>query len=103
MNNTMTKQKNILFISVILVLLILTIIVVVAKISPYRCCACPPADRYMLYPMSFTLLENHWSQYIDCHCPPEMGCVLSFWVIPIDLIGLVALLSAIFFHRLKKK
>ena len=98
----MTKQKNTLLMSVILVLLILTIIVVVAKISPYRCCACPP-DRYTLYPISFTLLENHWAQYIDCQCPPEMGCVLSFWVIPIDLIGLVALLSAILFHKLKKK
>ncbi len=101
MNNTITKQRNTLLISVILVLLILTIIVVVAKTSPHRCCACPP-DRYMLYPISFTLLENHWAQSIDCHCPPEMGCVLSFWVVPIDLIGLVVVLFGVLLYKLKK-
>lgn len=98
----MTKQKNALLISIILVLLLLTIIVIIAKVSPYRCCACLP-DRYVLYPISLTLLENHWSQYIDCHCPFEMGCALSFWVIPIDLIGLVAVLSGMLFYKLKKK
>jgi len=102
MNNTMRKRKDTLIISLILVLLLLTIIVIVAKISPYRCCACPP-DRYKLYPISFTLLENHWAQYIDCHCPPEMGCVLSFWVIPIDLIGLIVVLTGILLYKLKKK
>jgi len=101
-NNTMKKQRNILIISLILISLILTIIVIVTKISPYKCCSCSP-DRYKLYPISFALLENHWAQYIDCSCPPEMECTVSFWVIPIDLIGLIVVLTGISLYKLKKR
>jgi hypothetical protein len=96
------KKRRVAFIFLILALLVTTVIVIVAKISPYRCCACLP-DRPPLYPLSFTLLENHWAQFIDCYCPPEIGCALSFWIIPVDLIGLIVVLTGILLYTSKKK
>ena len=93
----MKKQKGNLIIALILVLLASTIVVIASKISPPRCCACPP-DRYKLYPLSLVLFEKLRAQYTSCQCPPEMGCALSFWVIPIDLIGLNILLTGILLY-----
>jgi len=97
------KKSNILLISLIILFIVLTAVVIFMKISPLRCCACPP-NSYKLYPISSALVEN--SQKIYCDCASEMGCSFSFWVIPIDLVLLIVVLIIILIYnnvKLKSK
>lgn len=98
----MGKKGNIVIGILIFILIIIAIWIITLKISPYRCCACPP-DRYRLYPLSFAMIENHIAALGDCNCPPERGCTLAFWVIPIDLIIAIVVLAGILFYKAKKK
>lgn len=77
-----------------------SLFVIFIKISPFRCCGCPP-EGYTFYPLTVVLIENRLAWFADCFCPPGAGCVKSYYIIPFDLLSIGFILLALSFTNFK--
>lgn len=90
------KKLKIILIAFLIISVILTLTVVFSKISPIKCCACPP-DGYKFYSLYKLYQEDNYA-LIDCFCNSERDCAPSFYIIPAELVVVnVILLIAVLF------
>lgn len=82
-------------------LALVAIAVTAMKIPLNHCCDCG-WSYYKMYPLVLTIYENYVTSTTACDCS-LLGCGMSFWIIPIDVIILLIILVAYYAYSMLRK
>ena len=93
----MAKKIDKLLLSIIFLTLI-TILIILIRIPNQKCNSCPRTG-YTLYPITIAIINN----VQDCPYLPNVGCAFSGYIIPEDIILLIAILLIIWIYKKYKK